>query len=62
VEIAIMIASLSPFQNTLLTIGCLLLLVWLGYLIWRMFKALRRDAHQSEEDRERELRDWNEGE
>ena len=57
-----MIASLSPLQNTLLTVGCLLALVWLGYLITRMFKAIRRDARDMDKERERELRDWNEGE
>lgn len=57
-----MIASLSPLQNTLLTVGCLLALVWLGYLIMRMFKAIRRDARDMDKERERELRDWNDGE
>lgn len=46
--------------NTLITIICVVALVALGIVICKMMQAINRDVHDMDEERERELRDWNE--
>jgi hypothetical protein len=47
-------------MNTLLTIGCVVVLVALGIVIVKMMQAINRDVKDMDKERERELRDWNE--
>jgi heme/copper-type cytochrome/quinol oxidase subunit 2 len=49
---------LASTVNSVLTIGCLVVLVTIGIITAVMVRAMKRDEEKSDEETERELRDW----